>query len=54
VIEDPQVRHLGTFEETQHPEQGKIVGIRNPIRINGVRGQVIAPPTLGEQESTSH
>ncbi len=54
VIEDPQVRHLGTFEEARHPTQGKVVGIRTPIRINGVRGQVLAPPTLGEHDLKSH
>lgn len=48
VMLDPQVQHLGTFEETEHPTQGKVVGIRNPIRINGVRAALVAPPALGE------
>jgi hypothetical protein len=26
--------------------EGEIVGIRNPIRINGIRGAVAAPPRL--------
>jgi hypothetical protein len=38
----PQVRHLGTFGPVQHPTEGEIVGIRNPIRINGIRGAVCA------------
>ena len=45
VLDDPQVRHLGTFETAQHPTKGEIVGIRNPIRINGVRAPVVAPPS---------
>ena len=53
VLDDPQVRHLGTFATTQHPDKGEVVGIRNPIRINGVRGPVVAPPTLGEHDRQS-
>jgi crotonobetainyl-CoA:carnitine CoA-transferase CaiB-like acyl-CoA transferase len=53
VLDDPQVRHLGTFETAQHPIKGEIVGIRNPIRINGVRAPVVAPPSLGEQDQQS-
>lgn len=48
VTNDPQVRHLGTFRQVVHPKQGTIVGIRNPIMINGVRASVLPPPTLGE------
>lgn len=48
VMDDPQVRHLGTFAETRHPSEGKVVGIRNPLRINGVRSDVTPPPTLNE------
>ncbi|MBV8511417.1 MAG: CoA transferase [Xanthobacteraceae bacterium] len=51
VLADPQVRHLGTFEEVQHPTLGKIVGIRSPIRINGVRSRVFAAPALGEHDA---
>ncbi|MBX9844884.1 MAG: CoA transferase [Xanthobacteraceae bacterium] len=50
VLDDPQVRHLGTFETVQHPIKGDVVGIRNPISINGVRGCVVAPPALGEHD----
>ncbi|WP_235679087.1 CaiB/BaiF CoA transferase family protein [Aquibium microcysteis] len=48
VLDDPQVRHLGTFAEVDHVLAGKVVGIRNPLRINGERSSVQAPPTLGE------
>ena len=48
VIEDPQVRHLGTFAEAVHATEGRVVGIRNPLRINGIRPEVSAPPILGE------
>jgi formyl-CoA transferase len=53
VLIDPQVRHLGTFQSVQHPTEGEVVGIRNPIRINGIRGPVVAPPTLGEYDRQS-
>ena len=46
VLTDPQVLHLGTFQPAQHPTEGEVVGIRNPIRINGIRGPVVAPPHL--------
>lgn len=48
VMNDPQVVHLGTFGETVHPLEGRVVGIKNPLRINGRRGEVVAPPVLNE------
>jgi crotonobetainyl-CoA:carnitine CoA-transferase CaiB-like acyl-CoA transferase len=48
ALSDPQARHLCIFEPVQQPTEGEIVGIRNPIRINGIRGPVVAPPTRGE------
>lgn len=48
VIADPQVQHLGTFGEVEHETEGRIAGIRNPLRINGERGDIVAPPVLGE------
>jgi len=48
VIADPQVRHLGTFAAARHPQEGDIVGIRNPLRINGARSDVVAPPAVDE------
>lgn len=50
VLDDPQVRHLGTFQAVQHPTKGEIVGICSPIRVNGVRPPVVAAPVLGEQD----
>ncbi len=49
VEHDPQVRHLGTFYEIEHPTQGPQKGIRPPVRFDGERGPVrSAAPTLGE------
>jgi crotonobetainyl-CoA:carnitine CoA-transferase CaiB-like acyl-CoA transferase len=48
IFSDPQVKHLGTFGETQHPTEGKIVSIRSPIRVDGGRRDNAPPPTLGE------
>jgi formyl-CoA transferase len=49
VIGDPQVRHLGTFYETQHEKEGRGVGIQRPVLIDGERGpNRLAAPKLGE------
>lgn len=48
VLEDPQVKQLGTFETRAHRTHGPVTGIRSPIRINGWRAGVIPPPALGE------
>lgn len=48
VLADPQVAHLDTFSEVQHPTEGKVVTIRSPIRVDGTRGDNAPPPTLGE------
>jgi formyl-CoA transferase len=48
VLSDPQVEHLGTFCETQHPTQGRVVTIRSPIRFDGARPDNTPPPELGE------
>ncbi len=49
VMEDPQVRHLETFYEVRHPEQGAMTAIHRPVRINGQRGPSDkAAPMLGE------
>ena len=48
VFNDPQVRHLGTFSEVEHPVEGRVVGIQCPISIDGVRSTLMAPPVLGE------
>jgi crotonobetainyl-CoA:carnitine CoA-transferase CaiB-like acyl-CoA transferase len=48
VLSDPQVEHLGTFGETHHRTEGKIVTVRSPILVDGIRGDNTPPPTLGE------
>jgi crotonobetainyl-CoA:carnitine CoA-transferase CaiB-like acyl-CoA transferase len=48
VLDDPQVRHLETFCETQHPSQGQVVTIRSPIHFDGAERVNTPPPTLGE------
>ncbi|MBM3485213.1 MAG: CoA transferase [Alphaproteobacteria bacterium] len=50
VMEDPQVRHLGTFFDYTHPTEGSIRAIRRPVWIDGSRDDqpLIPPPTLGE------
>ena len=48
VMTDPQVRHLGTFGETVHPTEGRIVSIRSPILVDGARRDNTPPPTHGE------
>jgi crotonobetainyl-CoA:carnitine CoA-transferase CaiB-like acyl-CoA transferase len=49
VAADPQVRHLGTFIEMQHPRMGNVKGITRPIFYDGGRQMDMAPPpVLGE------
>jgi formyl-CoA transferase len=48
VMNDPQVKHLGTMCEAIHPTEGKTIGIRSPVRFDGGRADVIAAPTFGE------
>jgi formyl-CoA transferase len=49
VIEDPQVKHLGTFYQVQHPQQGEVWGVYPPLRIDGERpAKMSPPPVLGE------
>jgi formyl-CoA transferase len=49
VIEDPQVRHLGTFYRVTHPTEGEVSGAYPPLRVDGERpGSIVPPPTLGE------
>jgi crotonobetainyl-CoA:carnitine CoA-transferase CaiB-like acyl-CoA transferase len=37
VLADPQVRHLGSFVEMNHPERGPYQAIRSPIYVDGSR-----------------
>jgi crotonobetainyl-CoA:carnitine CoA-transferase CaiB-like acyl-CoA transferase len=49
AIGDPQVHHLGTFYDMQHPKEGRVTGIQRPVTIDGERGpNRIAAPALGE------
>jgi formyl-CoA transferase len=49
VLDDPQVRHLRTFYQQEHPTQGKITAIHRPVLIDGERAERALPaPTLGE------
>ena len=49
VVDDPQVHHLETFYEMQHPKEGTMTGIQRPVLIDGERGpNRMAAPTLGE------
>jgi crotonobetainyl-CoA:carnitine CoA-transferase CaiB-like acyl-CoA transferase len=49
VINDPQIKHLDTFQTLRHPTEGEIVAIRRPVRIDGGRdGSVLPAPALGQ------
>jgi formyl-CoA transferase len=50
VFSDPQVRHLDSFFEYTHPTEGRLVGPRRPVLLDGGRNDqpALAPPTLGE------
>ena len=50
VFEDPQVRHLGTFTETEHPEEGAFKYARRAVYFDGARDdqRTLPPPQLGE------
>jgi formyl-CoA transferase len=49
VIDDPQVRHLGSFYQVQHPKEGEVWGVYPPLFIDGERpGPIAPPPVLGE------
>lgn len=52
VINDPQVQHLGTFYEQQHPTEGRCLDIHRPVLIDGERQEVAPAPTLGEHSAT--
>jgi crotonobetainyl-CoA:carnitine CoA-transferase CaiB-like acyl-CoA transferase len=50
VLADDQVWHLETFFELEHPTEGKIKGIRRPVRFDGSRDDqaLEPPPVLGQ------
>jgi crotonobetainyl-CoA:carnitine CoA-transferase CaiB-like acyl-CoA transferase len=52
VLDDPQIKHLGTFYEQTHPTEGPLTLIRRPVLIDGSRDiESRPPPTLGEHTS---
>ena len=52
VIDDPQVRHLGTFYDAEHEKEGRGVGIQRPVLIDGERGpNRSTAPSLGEHSA---
>jgi formyl-CoA transferase len=50
VFDDPQVKHLDTFFEVEHPEEGKQTFSRRAVYIDGSRDDqpMNPPPQLGE------
>lgn len=50
VLEDPQVRALGSICEMEHPAEGAVRSVCCPILVDGrrPRTRMLAPPTLGE------
>jgi crotonobetainyl-CoA:carnitine CoA-transferase CaiB-like acyl-CoA transferase len=50
VFDDPQVRHLQTFFEAEHSTEGKVRGIRRPVRFDRARDDqaLEPPPVLGQ------
>lgn len=50
VFDDPQVQHLGTFFEVEHPVEGKQTFSRRAVYIDGSRADqpMNPPPQLGE------
>jgi crotonobetainyl-CoA:carnitine CoA-transferase CaiB-like acyl-CoA transferase len=48
VLNDPQARQLGIEQTMQHPAEGAVRTIRNPIVYDRQRTTNTAPPTLDE------
>ncbi|WP_163851757.1 CaiB/BaiF CoA transferase family protein [Pseudooceanicola aestuarii] len=50
VFDDPQVQHLKSFMDLEHPSEGVVRAVRNPVWIDGTRDAQpqVAPPLLGE------
>ena len=49
VLDDPQIKHLETFYQQEHPTEGPLTLVHRPILIDGSRNiQSRPPPTLGE------
>jgi crotonobetainyl-CoA:carnitine CoA-transferase CaiB-like acyl-CoA transferase len=49
LMQDPQIQHLGTFAEAEHPKMGTVKGLARPVFYDGGREfDTRPPPTLGE------
>ena len=50
ALEDPQVQALNVALAMQHPQEGEVIGIDCPVRVDGERPRTLmqAPPQLGE------
>lgn len=49
LADDPQVRHLGLFYETMHPQFGAVKAAHRPVRYDGDNhSNFLPPPALGE------
>ncbi|MGI3171035.1 CaiB/BaiF CoA transferase family protein [Pseudooceanicola sp. C21-150M6] len=50
VFDDPQVQHLKSFMDLEHPSEGTVRAVRNPVWIDGSREALpqVAPPVLGQ------
>ena len=49
VVEDPQVKHLGTIIEMDLPRIGRVKGINSAVHYDRQReANRMAPPVLGE------
>lgn len=50
VEDDPQVRHLQSFVDLEHPTEGRVRSISRPVFVDGSRADQPrqAPPVLGE------
>lgn len=49
VVEDPQVKHLGTIIQMEHPRMGSVKGINSAVHYDRQREvNRMAPPMLGE------
>jgi crotonobetainyl-CoA:carnitine CoA-transferase CaiB-like acyl-CoA transferase len=51
VFDDPQVRHLETFVDLQHPEMGRVAATRRPVRFDGSRAD---QPTVAAGARRAH
>jgi crotonobetainyl-CoA:carnitine CoA-transferase CaiB-like acyl-CoA transferase len=49
VADDPQIRHLGSFQKVTHPTEGELISAMTPFHFDGQAREIFAaPPMLGE------